>query len=105
MHDTSIDDETMVGHENRLQQNYPNPFNPSTLISFSISQTDYVKLQVYNVKGQLVKTLISDMLDAGRHSITWYGDNDKGSAVSSGIYFYRLECSSHSQTKKMLLMK
>jgi hypothetical protein len=105
MHDTSIDDETMVGYENRLQQNYPNPFNPSTLISFSISQTDYVKLQVYNVKGQLVKTLISDILDAGRHSITWHGDNDKGSAVSSGIYFYRLECSSHSQTKKMLLMK
>jgi len=87
--------------------NYPNPFNPSTTISFEISneQNEQIKLEIYNLKGQKIKQLISDQLSAGQHSIVWNGTDDNDKPVSSGIYFYKLESGSTSQTKKMILMK
>ncbi len=90
---------------NRLDQNYPNPFNPETQIKFSTKNTDNVKLSIYNIKGQLVKTLLNDNIKAGEHSIVWNGLDDSNKAVSSGVYFYKLETSSFVNTKKMLLMK
>ena len=85
--------------------NYPNPFNPSTTISFTLIRPESIKLSIYNIKGQLVRSLINDRKEAGRYSIIWDGIDDNNNTVSSGIYFYRLETSSKIETKKMLLMK
>ncbi len=88
-----------------LGQNYPNPFNPETTISFSVPQSGDVTLAVYNIKGQKVKTLVSDTLEMGQHTATWKGTDNAGKSVSSGIYFYRLEADGKTATKKMLLLK
>ena len=85
--------------------NYPNPFNPSTTISFTLSHSENITLNIYNIKGQLVRTLLNDKKEAGRYSIIWDGVDEKKNNVSSGIYFYRLETSCKTETKKMLLMK
>jgi hypothetical protein len=88
-----------------LKQNYPNPFNPSTTITYSLPETSQVRLDVYNVKGQLVKTLVDSELPAGVHSVIWNGKDMNDNAVSSGVYFYRITSSQGSISKKMLLMK
>ena len=84
---------------------YPNPFNPNTTIHYSILSDGNVELSIYNIKGQKVKQLLSDQLTAGEHSVVWDGKDERGNAVSSGIYLYRLETGNYSSTKKMLLMK
>lgn len=83
-----------------LNQNYPNPFNPSTEISFSLPNPGHVLLEVYNVVGQKVTTLADRSYGAGVHSVTW-----DASALSSGIYFYRLEAGEVRDTRKMMLLK
>lgn len=88
-----------------LAQNYPNPFNPSTAISFVIPEAAQVMLQIYDVRGQLVKTLVDRMLAAGRHEVIWHGDNASGQPVASGVYFYRMQAGSFSQSKTMLLVR
>ncbi len=85
--------------------NYPNPFNPETTISFNLKNSGDVKLSVYNIKGQLVKTLVEDHLDSGNHSIVWHGKDNNSTDVSSGVYFYRLISDTTSITKKMILLK
>ena len=84
---------------------YPNPFNPNTTIHYSILSDGNVELSIYNIKGQKVKQLLSDQLTAGEHSVVWDGKDERGNAVSSGIYLYRLETGNYSATRKMLLMK
>ncbi len=101
----SADDPVLKPEKVILQQNYPNPFNPSTQIAFELRKADHVNLRIYNVKGQLVKTLADNYLSAGSHSLTWNGEDQHGHQVGSGVYFYRLETSGQSLTKKMLLMK
>ena len=88
-----------------MEQNTPNPFNPTTTISYSIPQDGKVELKVYNIKGQLVKTLVKDHLEAGTHKTVWDGDNDTGKRVSSGVYLYRLESGGKTKVRKMLLLK
>ncbi len=93
-----------------LAQNYPNPFNPSTVISYSLPFTSDVSLKIYNILGETVKTLVSSEMTAGRHSINWTGDDNSGSKVSSGVYFYELRAASvsgekYNDMKKMILMK
>ena len=89
-----------------LSQNYPNPFNPTTTISFSVTQTSqFVNLEIYNIKGQKVKTLVSENLEQGQHSIVWYGKDENGKEVGSGIYLYKLQSESFSKTRKMILLK
>jgi hypothetical protein len=85
--------------------NFPNPFNPSTTIAFTAKQSGTAKLSIYNVKGQLVKSLFNGALKAGAQSFTWDGSNDSGSTVGSGIYFYHLEMGNYKSINKMLLMK
>jgi hypothetical protein len=85
--------------------NYPNPFNPETNIAFTLSNESNVKLSIYNLKGQKVKSLISSRFTKGQHSIIWNGRDNNNSDVSSGIYFYKLETDSKTITKKMILMK
>ena len=91
--------------EYSLQQNYPNPFNPSTSISFSIPNRQHVRLQVYDIVGNLVSTLINEDMAPGSYRIRWNGNNSDNSQVPSGIYFYTLEAGSFKQTKKMILIK
>ena len=88
-----------------LSQNYPNPFNPETRIDFSLPEAAYVELKVYNILGKTVRVLAEQQMTAGSHSVIWNGRDDDGSSVSSGIYFYRLETSELSLSKKMILLK
>ena len=88
-----------------LRQNYPNPFNPSTTIKFSIANKGHVSLKVYNVAGQLVSTLVNEVLEAKSHDIPWNGTNDLGSSVASGVYFYKLKADDYESTKKMILLR
>ena len=88
-----------------LSQNYPNPFNPATTISFSLHTTGFVSLEIFNILGQKVKTLVGENLTAGYKQITWDGTNQLGQSVSSGTYFYRLKTENFSETKKMVIMK
>lgn len=88
-----------------IAQNYPNPFNPETRIVFNVPQQAEIKLHVYNVMGQLVRTLASGNFTPGQHEVMWDGRNDGGAPVSAGLYLYRLEAPGVNVTKKMLLMK
>ncbi|HRY83604.1 MAG TPA: FlgD immunoglobulin-like domain containing protein, partial [Candidatus Cloacimonadota bacterium] len=90
---------------NMLNQNYPNPFNPETTISFNLPKAGAASLNVYNVKGQLVKTLVNGELAFGNHSIVWNGTDNNGAAVSSGVYYYRLNAGNNTETRKMVLVK
>lgn len=86
--------------------NYPNPFNPSTKISFSTPVSTELSIEIYNLKGQKVKTLVpTAVFAAGKQSVTWNGTDDRGNSVSSGIYYYRLHGPAVSITQKMLLLK
>jgi len=88
-----------------LAQNYPNPFNPTTNIRFQLPQNDQVRIQVFNLTGQLVCTLVDGKMPAGYHMAVWDGRDEYGVRVGSGIYYYRLTCQSFSSTKKMALLK
>jgi agmatine/peptidylarginine deiminase len=84
---------------------YPNPFNPQTKIVFSVPETQFVTLSVYNVKGHKIKTLFQGLVDTTQKTVVWNGTNSKNEAVSSGIYFYRLESNHSAITKKIMLLK
>jgi flagellar hook assembly protein FlgD len=90
-----------------LYQNYPNPFNPETQIKYSVSGDGmiHVSLKVYNVVGQLVKTLVDEEQMPGEYNRTWNGKDEKNQDVASGMYFYKLKISDFSETKKMVLLR
>jgi hypothetical protein len=88
-----------------LYPNYPNPFNPQTNISFALPADSRVSLRIYNLAGQLVKTLSDENLPAGTHTVHWDGTNISGERVASGIYFYKLTAGNYSQARKMCLVK
>ncbi|MBC8526809.1 MAG: right-handed parallel beta-helix repeat-containing protein [Candidatus Cloacimonetes bacterium] len=102
-----VDDNVIVQTpEVFLHQNYPNPFNPETTISFSVTQTSsFVTLNVYNTKGQKVKTLVNEILLVGKHSAIWNGRDSNGNRVGSGIYFYRFTAGNYHTTKKCVILK
>ena len=85
--------------------NYPNPFNPETTISYQLPEDSEVELIIYNIKGQLVKTLVNELLPAGEHSAIWNGRDTNDKRVGSGIYFYKLEAGDYHKVKKMILLK
>jgi hypothetical protein len=92
--------------KNKLDQNVPNPFNPTTTIKYEVKESGLVSLRIYNVAGQLVKTLVDGQRNAGQvYEATWNGLNNNGQSVSSGVYFYKLVAKNFSQTKKMVLLK
>ncbi len=99
------DDQQVAPLMSTLEQNYPNPFNPETSIAYSLKTSGLVSLDIYNVKGQKVKTLINDNQEAGSHTAVWNGRDDKGNNVSSGVYFYKLKSGNYTSTRKMILLK
>ena len=80
----------------------PNPFNPTTTISFDLAKAGKVKLNIYNIKGQLVRSLVNEDLYAGNHKVIWNGTDGRNRRVASGIYCYRLETKDFSKTNKMV---
>jgi hypothetical protein len=88
-----------------LSDAYPNPFNPETKIDFMISKSANVKLSIFNILGQKVKTLVNQEMNPGTYSATWNGKDESGNQVSSGVYLYSLETESFKTTKKVMLMK
>ncbi len=90
---------------NSLIGNFPNPFNPDTIIKYDIAKKTDAKLEVYNTKGQLVKTLFNATREPGSYAAKWDGKNNNGRTVGTGVYFYRLSTDGKTLTKKMLLLK
>ena len=88
-----------------LHQNYPNPFNPSTRISFGLSETGHARLEVFDILGRRVATLLDREMSAGLHSVEWDGDANDGKAATSGIYFARLTSGRESKVIRMSLLK
>jgi hypothetical protein len=95
----------LVPSEFALSQNYPNPFNPETTISYDLAEGSEVRLEVYNVMGQLVNTLVSEAQAAGRYRMRWSGQDAFGRQVASGVYFYRLQTEGFKAVRKLMLLK
>ncbi|MDO9577346.1 MAG: FlgD immunoglobulin-like domain containing protein [Candidatus Cloacimonadales bacterium] len=85
--------------------NYPNPFNPTTTISYDLPSDGKIELTIFNMKGQIVKNLVSGTQPAGNYSVNWDGKNEAGDQVSSGVYFYQITTSEKTLKNKMLLLK
>jgi predicted CXXCH cytochrome family protein len=88
-----------------LDQNFPNPFNPSTTISFSVAKKEPVRIQVFDINGQLVNTLLDQEMEAGRYKIVWSGDDRAGNTVASGVYFVKMHATSFESVRKMLMVR
>jgi hypothetical protein len=88
-----------------LGGNYPNPFNPSTTISFSTATDGFVRLDIFNVKGQRVASVVNDHIRAGNHTVMWNGKDEAGRDVASGVYFYRMQTDDFSAVRKMMMIK
>ena len=88
-----------------LKQNYPNPFNPQTSIQYELSLPMSIQLDIFNLTGQKIKTLVNEYKRAGNHSVTWDGTDASGENVSSGIYIYSLHAGGNIQTSKMILTR
>jgi hypothetical protein len=90
----------------QLSQNYPNPFNPTTRIRFSLPQIEKVRLEVYDIQGNLVRSLVDyELYNAGNYEVEWDGRDNNGNKVASGIYFTKMHAGKFAQTKKMNLVK
>jgi len=88
-----------------LYQNYPNPFNPETTIHYQLAENCNVKISVYNLKGQLINTIVDEHKNAGIHSITWRAKDTLGNDLPSGVYMFRIETKDFKQVKKMALIR
>ena len=91
--------------ESQLFQNYPNPFNPSTTIHYTLAKSSFIKLNIYNLLGQKIRTIRNTFQTAGEYSLVWDATDERNTPVSSGLYFYRLEADNLTVQKKMLLVK
>ena len=88
-----------------LAQNHPNPFNPSTTIEYGLASSELVSITLYNVRGQLVRTLVNEHRAPGWYSVDWDGRDQRGNVVASGVYVSRMIAGSFVETKKLILLK
>ncbi len=104
---TWIEDEfiTETAVRSHVYGNYPNPFNPETTIKYYLDKTQEAKLDIFNLKGQLIKTLVSETKASGEHSVLWKGEDESGHFAASGIYIVKMQTGNLISTKKMILMK
>lgn len=100
----SNDNGVAAVHDLKLT-NYPNPFNPETTISYTLNKASQVKMEVYNILGQNVSTLVNKQQNAGNHTVVWNGKDKSNNDLSSGIYFYKLTSGTQSKMNKMILLK
>ncbi|KPL17923.1 MAG: hypothetical protein AMJ92_10450 [candidate division Zixibacteria bacterium SM23_81] len=89
----------------QLSQNYPNPFNPETTLRYALPRDEKVQLKVFNIRGQLVKTLVNEDVRAGHHNVVWKGRDDADQIVASGIYFVQMQAGDYRQVRKLVLIK
>ncbi len=102
----SLDESLAIPTQFALHQNYPNPFNPSTQISFDVPEgSELVRLNIYNILGKNVSTLLNSVVNPGKHKVDWNAKDNEGNPVASGIYFYELSSPSFIARKKMLLIR
>ncbi len=108
----AIDFSTLKSENNQINtpnllqvSNYPNPFNPQTTIKYNLPENGNVILEVFNLKGQKVKTLVNQTQRSGEHSVVWDGKDNRSKTLPSGIYFYKIKQGKFTSTKKMILMK
>jgi hypothetical protein len=104
---TDVDDEAhnTTPDSYGLMQNYPNPFNGETNIKYRVAKESNVKLEIFNVLGQRIRTLVNEQKSPGYYSVKWDSKNDSGGIMDSGIYFIRLISNNFSETKKILMLK
>lgn len=102
---TSVPEDEEVPRTFALRQNVPNPFNPVTVIQYQLPSEARVKIDVFNIAGRLVTTLVDEEQDAGVKAVTWDGTNAEGEKVASGIYMYRMQAGEHMSRKMMVLLK
>ncbi|MFC2076197.1 FlgD immunoglobulin-like domain containing protein [candidate division KSB1 bacterium] len=102
---TSIGDVANLPKSFSLSQNFPNPFNPETSIQIGLPKDSMVRMNIYNITGQMVRSLLDQRMPAGYHKIKWDGRDNNGRTVNSGVYFYRISTDEFSQTRKMVLLK
>ena len=88
-----------------LGQNYPNPFNPTTTIKYTLPEKSHARIDIFNLLGQRVATLVNETVPAGEHTVVWNGADDAGARVASGVYFYRLIAGEQTMSRKMMLLK
>ena len=97
--------ESPIPENFQLLQNYPNPFNAGTMIRYELPQPAKVRLVIYNLLGQRVKSLVQGQQSEGKYSIHWNATSDAGRPVASGIYIYRITVDNYVQSRKMMLLK
>jgi hypothetical protein len=103
-HPADIDDQLPL--VTKVGKNYPNPFNPETTIAFSIADNSkHVQLEIFNIKGQKVKTLVNKIMEVGEYNVVWNGKDYSGRKVASGVYFYKFDTKKYHRINKMLLIK
>jgi hypothetical protein len=114
---TAVDGEASTPVQFHLAQNYPNPFrsaapspalsggNPGTTISYVLPKSVHVKLVIYDVLGHEVRKLVDERQAAGHHQIAWNSQNDLGSRVPSGLYFYRMTAGAFEMTRKLMVVR
>ena len=88
-----------------ISEAFPNPFNPSTSLNFNVNKKEMVKITIYDLLGNRIKSLVNDHYSMGSHSISWHARNDKGQPVSAGVYLYKVQAGEFQSTKKMILLK
>jgi hypothetical protein len=103
--EVSVKDEKIIPTQFSLAQNYPNPFNPATTIAYCIAKITQVRLEVYNLVGQKIRTLVNEAQPAGYYTARWNGKDEQDQPMPSGAYIYRLTTDSFTETKQMLLIK
>lgn len=102
---TGIKEKAELSLHYAISQNYPNPFNPETIIKFQLPQSSDVRLEIFNVLGQKIVTLVSDRMAAGYHKVKWDGRNSNQNLVSGGVYIYKFQASDYRRVQKMILLK
>jgi len=101
----TVAEETELPDEFRVEQNYPNPFNPETMIRYQIPASAHVSMEIYNISGQRIRTLVNEEQSAGYHAAIWDGHNDAGMTVAAGLYFMQVRAGSYVKTIRMALLK
>ena len=98
-------EKTTAPKQTVIFNNYPNPFNPDTTIEFVIPENGLITVSIYNVTGQKIRSLVSENMSAGKHTVVWDGRNDVGTNLSSGVYFVRLETVSGALSHRIMLVR
>ncbi|MCL2063966.1 MAG: T9SS type A sorting domain-containing protein [Candidatus Cloacimonetes bacterium] len=98
-------DESALPLRTELLSNFPNPFNPETIIRFNLAVDSMVSIDIYNIRGQKIKSLLNDFRISGEYQVIWEGTDNFGRSVGSGVYFYRMTTDDYRETKRMLMIK